>query len=407
MMRKYGVLILGVLLLLGYACGPSQEPAPSAPESTRPEAEAPQPAGADLSAQEPIKVGALFAITGPASNLGEPERNTALMIEQQINDAGGINGRPLQVIVEDTEGDEKVTVTKMNKLIKFDNVCAVIGPSRSGTSMAVKPIAEENQVPLLSCAAAIEIVQPLSKWVFKTPQSDSDCVIRIYEHMKTAGISKIAVMGESTGFGQSGRAQLKKLAPDMGITIVADESYNPADTDMTAQLTRIRGTDAQAVVNWSIVPAQSIIPKNMKQLGMTIPLYQSHGFGNLRYVQAAGEAAEGIIFPAGALLVAESLPDTHPRKALLLQYKKDYESEFGESASTFGGHAYDALHLVINAVKEVGPDRAKIRDFIENTKGFQGTAGTFNFSPEDHNGLTKDAFELITVKGGKFVPLQP
>ena len=407
MMRRTGILILGLLLLLGYACGPKPEPAPTAPESTRGEAAAPQPAGPDLSAQEPIKVGALFAVTGPASNLGEPERNTALLIEQQINDAGGINGRPLQVIVEDTEGDEKVTVTKINKLIKFDNVCAIIGPSRSGTSMAVKPIAEENQIPLLSCAAAIEIVQPLSKWVFKTPQSDSDCVVRIYEHMKAAGIAKIAVMGESTGFGQSGRNQLKKLAPDYGITIVSDESYNPTDTDMTAQLTRIRGTDAQAVVNWSIVPAQSIIPKNMKPLGMTIPLYQSHGFGNIRYAQAAGEAADGLIFPAGALLIAESLPDSHPRKALLLQYKKDYETEFGESASTFGGHAYDALHLVVNAIKEVGPDRAKIRDFIENTKGFQGTAGTFNFSPEDHCGLTKEAFELITVKGGKFVPLQP
>jgi len=407
MIRKYGVLILGVLLLLGYACGPKPEPAPSAPESTRPEAAAPQPAAPESASQEPIKVGALFAVTGPASNLGEPERNTAKMIERQINEAGGINGRPLQVIVEDTEGDEKVAVTKINKLIKFDNVCAVIGPSRSGTSMAVKPIADENQVPLLSCAAAIEIVQPLSKWVFKTPQNDSDCVIRIFEHMQTAGITQIAIMGESTGFGQSGRAQLKKLAPDYGITIVADESYNPADTDMTAQLTRIRGTAAQAVVNWSIVPAQSIIPKNMKQLGMTIPLYQSHGFGNIRYAQAAGEAADGLIFPAGALLVAESLPDTHPRKALLMQYKQDYESEFGESASTFGGHAYDALHLVVNALRAVGPDRAKIRDFIENTKGFHGTAGTFNFSPEDHCGLTKDAFEMITVKGGKFVPCNP
>ncbi len=356
---------------------------------------------------EPIKVGAIFAVTGPASFLGEPERNTATMIVDKVNEAGGINGRMIELIVEDSEGDDTKAVIAANKLIKRDTVCAIIGPSRSGTTMAVIEIMQENEIPLLSCAAAEAIVNPVKKWVFKTPQKDSDCVIRIYEDMKSKGINKIAIITGTTGFGKAGRDQLKKIAPDMGVEIVSDETYAPTDTDMTAQLTRIRGTDAQAIVNWSIVAAQSIVPKNMKQLSMEIPLYQSHGFGNIKYVEAAGDAANGILFPAGALLAADTLPDSHPRKQLLLDYTADYEAKFGGVASTFGGHAYDAMYMVVDALKAVGDDPAKLRGHIEQMQGFHGTAGTFNMSPEDHNGLTKDAFEMIQVKDGKFVLYQP
>ncbi|OPX25443.1 MAG: branched-chain amino acid ABC transporter substrate-binding protein [Candidatus Latescibacteria bacterium 4484_107] len=352
----------------------------------------------------PYKVGAVFAISGRASWLGEPERNTVQMIADEINAAGGINGHPLELIIEDTVGDATKTVNAVNKLIEKDQVAAIIGPSRSGTTMAVVPIVQKAQVPLVSCAAAEAIVTPVAErtWVFKTPQKDSDAVIRIYEHMKGAGISKVALITGTTGFGDQGRKQLLKYAGEMGITIVADETYGPADTDMTPQLTKIKNTDAQALVNWSIVPGQSTVLKNMRQLGMTITAYQSHGFGNIGYVKLAGEAAEGTVFPAGRVLVAEMLPDGNAQKKILVAYKQTYEQKFNEPVSTFGGHAYDALWLVIDALKTVGPNRAKIRETIENKKGFVGTGGIFNFSPEDHNGLTKDAFEMLTVKDGKF-----
>ena len=352
------------------------------------------------------KVGAIFAVTGPAAWLGTPERNTAKMIEEKINAAGGINGHPLEVIVEDTVGDATRTVTAAKKLITKDNVLAIVGPSRSGTTMAVIPIVEEAKVPLISCAAAESIVVPVKPWVFKTPQKDSDAAVRIYETMRKQGISKTAIITASTGFGDQGRKQLKKLAPEFGIEIVADETYGPKDTDMTAQLTKIKATEAQAVVNWSIVPGQVIVAKNMRQLGMKIPLFQSHGFGNIKYAQTAGEAGEGIIFPCGRLLAVDTLSDDHPQKEVLASYKKEYEAKFGEDVSTFGGHAWDGLHLVIAALREVGPDREKIRDYLENTKNFVGTGGIFNFSPEDHNGLTKDAFEMLTVKNEKFVVLK-
>ena len=356
--------------------------------------------------KEPYKVGAIFAITGPAAWLGTPERNTVKMIEEQINMSGGINGHPLEIIIEDTVGDPTRAVTAVKKLITKDKVLAIVGPSRSGTTLAVIPIVEEAKVPLISCAAAEAIVIPVKTWVFKTPQKDSDAAVRIYEYIKKQGISKIAIITGTTGFGDQGRKQLKKFAPEFGITIVADETYGPKDTDMTAQLTKIKASEAQAVVNWSIVPGQVIVAKNMRQLGMKIPLFQSHGFGNIKYAQMAGEAGEGIIFPCGRLLCVDTLPDNHPQKEVLAKYKKEYEAKYNEDVSTFGGHAWDALQIIIAALKAVGPDRTKIRDYIENTKNFVGTGGIFNFSPEDHNGLTKEGFEMLTVKNGKFVMLK-
>ena len=349
------------------------------------------------------KVGALLSVTGPAAWLGTPERNTVRMIEEEINEAGGINGHPLEVIVEDTVGDATKTVTAAKKLISQDEVLAIVGPSRSGTTMAVIPIVEEAEIPLISCAAAEAIVVPVKRWVFKTPQKDSDAAIRIYEYMKEQGISKIAIITGTTGFGDQGRQQLKKLAPDFDITIVVDETYGPADTDMTAQLTKVKASEAEALINWSIVAGQVIVAKNLRQLGVEIPLFQSHGFGNVKYAQTAGEAGEGIIFPCGRLLAVDSLLEGHPQKEVLTRYKEEYEAKYNEDVSTFGGHAWDALYLVIEALEEVGPDREKIRDYIENKKGFVGTGGVFNFSPEDHNGLDKYAFEMLMVKDQKFV----
>ena len=357
-------------------------------------------------ALESYKVGALFAVTGPASFLGEPEKKTVEMLVDQINKAGGINGHSLEVIVEDTKADATTCVNAMRKLIDMDKVCAVIGPSTSGESMAIKEIAQEKEVPLISCAAAQQIVVPVSKWVFKVPQMDSDCVRRIYDYMKEKGWSKVALITATTGFGKAGRDQLLGLAKEYNFEVVDDQTYGPTDTDMTVQLTHIKNSGAEAIVNWSIVPGQATVMKNAKQLELKMQFFQSHGFGNIKYVELAGDAAEGVIFPAGPLLAPEQLPDGHPQKEVLLRYKKDYESKYKEDVSTFGGHAYDALMLVADALRAVGPDKAKIRDHIESRKDFAGTAGVFKMSPQDHLGLDKTAFVMYVVKDGKFVMMK-
>jgi len=355
-------------------------------------------------AKETIKVGAILGVTGPAANLGGPEARTLEMLVQELNKKGGIKGNPVELIVKDSSASPEKAISFAKQLIDEEKVFAIIGPSTSGETMKIKTLAEDGKTILLSCAAAEAIVKPVGKYVFKTPQNDSHAVRKIYEHMKKAGIVKIGVVSSNTGFGKAGKEQLEKLAPEYGITIVANEVYDKEATDLTAVVTKLKAAGVQAFVNWSIEPAQAIVIKNARQIGLEIPIFQSHGFGNIQYVKAAGPAAEGVIFPAGRLLVAESLPTANKQKSLLVRYKKDYESRTHEDASTFGGHAYDAFTILVKAIETAGLDKEKVRTAIENTQGFVGTAGIFNFSAQDHNGLALDAFEMLTVKNGKFVP---
>ncbi len=356
---------------------------------------------------ETLKVGAILAVSGPAAFLGGPESRTIEMLADEVNQAGGVSGYKIELIIKDSGGSPEKAISFAKQLIEEEQVVAVIGPSTSGESMAVKKLFEESRTPLLSCAAAEVIVNPVASYVFKTPQSDSFAVKRIFMTMQEMGISKIAVLAGNTGFGKAGKEQLQAIAPTMGIEIVEAEVYDKDANDLSAVVAKIKANqDVQAVVNWSIVPAQAIVAKNMRQAGWNAPLFQSHGFGNIKYVESAGVAAEGIIFPAGRLLVADELPADHPQKQLLTEYKADYEGEFKEQASTFGGHAYDAFVILMTAIENGGTDQQSIRDEIEKIQGLPGTAGIFNFSATDHNGLGLDSFEMVTVKDGAFVPYE-
>ena len=354
-----------------------------------------------------IKIGAILSVTGPASNLGAPEAKTLEMLVEQTNAAGGIAGRKVELVLKDSMASPEKAISFARQLIEEEQVLAILGPTGSGETLKIKDICEENQTILMSCASGEAIVNPVAKWVFKTPQNDSFAVIWIYRYLKEKGISRIGVVVSNTGFGNLGKGQLEKYAPEYGIEILIAEVYDKEATDLTGVLTKVKAKDVQAVVNWSIEPAQSLVIKNMRQLGMNVPLFQSHGFGNIRYVEAAGQAAEGVIFPCGRLLVVDTLPAGHPQKALLEKYKGQYESKYKEDVSTFGGHAYDAFTILAEAIKRAGStDKEKVRQAIENLRGFAGTAGIFNFSAADHNGLDMSSFEMLTVKNGKFVLLK-
>ena len=353
--------------------------------------------------KEPYKVGAVFSVTGRTSFLGEPEKKTAVMIAEAINKVGGINGHPLELVIYDDESDETKAVLAVKRLLKKDKVPVIIGPSLSGNTLAVVKVMNDAKVPLVSCAASNKIVTPVvdRHWIFKVPQSDTHAVEKVYDHLLKRGINKIAIMSVSTGFGASGREELLRLAPQVGIEILADERYGPKDTDITAQLTRIRGTDAQAIVNWSVGPTQVLAVKNWHDLGMTkMPFYQSHGFGSRKNITLAAGAAEGVLCPLGRVNIPNLVPADNPQKKIIEIYNAAYQEKYKEPLSSFGGHGWDALNLVIDALKAVGPDSAKIRDYIETRTNFIGQHGVFNFSPTDHNGLTKEAFEMVVVKDG-------
>lgn len=362
-------------------------------------------AGVSAVSAETLKIGALLAVTGPASFLGGPEARTLEMMVDQINGGGGIGGKKVELLLRDTAGNSEKAISLGKQLLEEEKVLAVIGPSSSGETMAIKKIFEDGATPLISCAAAEVIVNPVASWVFKTPQNDSSAAIKIFKEMNRMGIAKIAVLVDNSGFGKAGREQLQKIAPEYKIDIVEAEVYDAKATDLSAVVAKIKANEAvQGVINWSVVPAQSIVVKNIRQAGWQVPIFQSHGFGNIKYVEAAGVAAEGVIFPSGRILMADHLPDGHPQKALLVQYIKDYEGKFKETASAFGGYAYDAMVILKKAIEIGGTDKAKIRTAIEGLKNLPGTSGVFNFSATDHNGLDLDAFEMMTVKDGKFVP---
>ncbi len=327
------------------------------------------------------------------------------MLVDDANNSGGIAGRKVELIIKDSQGSPEKAISFAKELIDEDQVLVIVGPSTSGESMKLKGLCEDSQTILVSCAAAETIVNPVARWVFKVAPMDSFAAQVIYATMKKMGISKVGALSSNSGFGQGGKAQLEKLAPENGITVVDAEVYDKDSTDLTGVLTKLKALRPQALVNWSTEPAQSIVPKNMKQLGFDVPLFQSHGFGNINYVTAAGKAAEGIIFPCGRILVADLVPAGHPQKQVLMAYKKAYETRFKEEVSTFGGHAWDSFYLIAQAVGAAGTDKEKVRDALEGITGFPGTAGIFSFSPKDHNGLTKDAFEMLTVKNGEFALL--
>ena len=394
-MMIVGVLVAGLALTF-CGCKKGGEQPPVKKPDEKPAVTAPSDAN-------PIKIGAIFAETGGAINLGLPEARTAKLFVDKLNQSGGLLGRKVELIVKDSGSTPANAISLAKQLIEEQKVLAIIGPSTSGETMAIKSICQENKTILLSCAAAETIVDPIASYVFKTPQKDSDAVRYIYKTLKDLGLTKVGVIYSTDGFGNAGKDQLNKLAGESGITIAIAEGYGTSETDLTAILTKLKGQDIQAVINWSIVSAQSLVAKNMKQIGLSVPLFQSHGYGNIKYVEAGGEAANGTIFPCGRLLVADVLPADHPQKALLVQYKTDYETLYKENASTFGGHAYDALLILTEAVKKAGStDSEKVREAIENLKGVVGTAGIFNFSATDHNGLALEAFEMLTVKDGKF-----
>jgi branched-chain amino acid transport system substrate-binding protein len=293
-------------------------------------------------------------------------------------------------------------VQACNKLLARKDVVAIIGPTLTGPSLAIANMCNRAKMPLISCAASVKITQPVLPYVFKTAQTDSLAVERLIDYLKKHKITRVAFINDSNAFGASGREQWLALSKNAGIKTVALESFNSGDTDMTSQLTKIRSANPQAVICWGTNPGPAIVAKNMRALGMKQLLFMSHGVSNPEFIKLAGSAAEGVTFPSGKIIVAKDIPASDPQKKVLMQYAEDYEKTYNKPASHFGGHAWDAFQLVVSAVRKVGTDRAKIRQAIENTKGFVGIGGVFNFSPKDHMGLTKDAFVMIQVRNGKW-----
>ncbi len=360
---------------------------------------------------EPVKIGAFFDLSGPAAFIGTPTKLVAEMVTEKINKEGGINGRPIQLIIGDSESDPTKAVMVYKKFISVDNVVAVIGPTRTDTGMAVKKLAHESQIPTVMTVGGDPVIMGGEKlgpfdWVFKTPQRSSTAVKKVYQYLKKRNVKNIALITASDGFGKDGKDWLVKFAPEFGLAIVADESFDPKDTDMTPQLTKIKATNAQYIVCWTIGPAGSIVAKNVKQLGIDKPLFQCHGLPDPKYIELAGGAAEGNLMPSTKLMAVDQLADADPQKKVIQEFIRLYNDvyQFNKQfpINTHSGYAWDAIYITANAMKMVGTDKAKLREAIQGTKGYVGISGIYNLTAEDHNGLDADSMIIVKIEGGKW-----
>ena len=353
-------------------------------------------------AQAEIKIGSVLSVTGPASFLGDPEKKTLEMYVAEINAAGGVNGQQIKVFIYDDGGDANKARTFATRLVEEDKVDAVVGGSITGTSMSMRDVYEEAKIPYIALAGAAAIVVPVRPYVFKTPHTEPMSCGKIFEDLKKRNLTKIAMISGTDGWGKAMREECLKMAPQSGVTVVKDEIYGATDSDMTPQLTNIKNTaGVQAVINCGFGQGPAIVTRNYRQLGISAPLYQSHGVSSKSYINLAGAAAEGVSLPAAALLVADKLPDSDPLKKVAMDYKTKFEKATGQPVSTFGGHMRDGLFILVEAMKRAkSADKAKVRDEIEKTKGFIGTGGVVNMSTQDHLGLDLTSFRMLEIKNG-------
>ncbi|MBM4339909.1 MAG: ABC transporter substrate-binding protein [Deltaproteobacteria bacterium] len=351
-------------------------------------------------AAEPIRIGSPLLLSGTGAYVGGAEKDTLEMMAADLNKAGGINGRPIEFIFYDEEGKPDVAVSMVKRLIQKDKVSAIVGISTSWTALPIIPIVEKDEIPTIILAAAIKIVDPVKKWVFKTPADDRIVTSKLLSYMQSQGIKRIALMSTQDGFGDGGRSEITAQAPSFGISIVFDDKYTMQDTDITPTLSKIKKTDAQAVINWSSQRAPIILTMNYRQIGLDLPLYQSHAAFSKDFLDATGKNSEGVKTAAMKFYGAEKLPDSDPQKKVILGYQEAYKKKYGKETNQFGGCALDGFNILVAALKKAGDDKNKLRDAIEQTKGYVGIHGVFNYSPTDHGGISKDSILMYQAAGG-------
>jgi branched-chain amino acid transport system substrate-binding protein len=390
---------LALVALMAAGCGSQTTTTTAAGGETSTTAAAAAPTG------DPIVIGAIVSATGPGAALGEQERNTLKMQQDLINATGGVLGRPLTIVIEDDKSDPKEAVTAANKLLQQDKAVALIASTISSSTLAVKPITAQKGVPQMAMAAANDITDKApTDWIWRTPQKDALAVQRALDYIaNTLKLKKIAVLHDENAFGSSGNAEIAKQAPSFGLEVVATESYKTADTDMTAQLTKIKGANPEALVVWGTNPGPALVAKNMKQLSMAIPYIGSHGIANQTFIKLAGDAAEGVVFPAGRLLVPSSITDPN-QKTVTDKFIHDYEFTYGSPPNPFAGYAFEAITILTDAIKRAGStDAAAIQTALDSTTGFAGPDGLYTYTKTNHDGLVASDMIMVKIQGGTWV----
>ncbi|OCA82959.1 ABC transporter substrate-binding protein [Pseudobacillus wudalianchiensis] len=388
MKKRILALLTVMMMLLLAACGGGDADSASGSDS-----------GKDSGGE--IKIGSVIDASGSASPLGKGEEETIKMIVDELNEKGGIGGKKIKLISIDSKSDQNEAVLATKKLIEQEKVTAIIGGTISGNSLAMIPLIEKAGIPYVSLAASKQVNNPDDKsprkWTFKTAQGDDVVIPKLLEYLEKQGLKKVAWLNVANSYGTSGHEEFAKLAGDHGVKAVIEEEFEATVNDAKSTLTRVKKAKPEAIIVWGTAQESAVVTKNIREIGMDVPVIESHGIGTKQFVELAGKAANGVVFPAGKLLVLNELDNNDPQKEKLTAFKEAYESKYSNAASTFGGHAYDAIHILAEAIEKGGTDKEKIREALEQTDGFIGISGTFKMSPEDHNGLKSDSLVMVKI----------
>ena len=355
---------------------------------------------------EPYKVGAILSLTGPYAALGASEKQALELEAKRINDAGGIAGRKLEVIIEDDATDEAKAVAAASKLIDQDGVIAILGATGTGQSMAIRNEVDRAEIPQISMAGGTAVTAKLDPQVFQTPWSNTIVVPYVVDAIAAEGHKKVGVLSDSGGYGKDGRAVILSAAPKAGVTVVSDQTFNPGDTDFSAQLTKIKNSGADSVLLWTAGKEGASIAKAARDLGISVPLYGGSGQAKLEFAKGAGAAAEGFVFGTGKSLLPSNWGTGTAEFTVVDDFSKRYSEAYGQAPDIFAGHAFDALAILEDALKrtEGDADPIKLTKAVEDTKGLTGFGGVFTFSDKNHNGLSAEDLALYRIVNGTWVP---
>lgn len=360
---------------------------------------------ASLAHAEPYKIGTILSTTGPAAFLGEDMKAGMEIAIDEINANGGINGEKIDWVFYDAESQTNKALGATRRLLSQDRVDILVGGGNmSGIAQAMVPLAERQETPFISTEGAASIVNPVEKreWIFKSTVDDSQVFARLGDYFKKKGIKKVALLYDTSGFGQAAADELRASADALGVEAVF-EAFGPADTDLTSQLTRIKNSGAEAVICWTVTPAGVIFIKQAKQLGLDDrTLIHSYGFVSQRYMELAGEDAKDVLLVSVKFPVGQDLPDSDPLKPSILALTDEFQQRYGRAPNQYVAQTYDAIHLAAIALEEGGKDKEKVRAALEGIKNYHGVGGVFNFSDTRHSGLSKEDIVLITWKDGRF-----
>ena len=353
--------------------------------------------------KEPIKIGVVLSDSGSAEPLGQPERKAIQLFVDDLNAAGGIDGYPVEVIIKDDQSDPNVALDATVELIEQEDVVAVIGTSTTGATLSMKQEATSQEIPQVCMAAGVVIMDDPIEWIFRTPPTSDEAGGNALAYIKDVlGLTRIALLYDTNAFGTDGKNTIETLAPEYGLEVVASVGYQTDDTAeaMDTYLTNIQAADPEIVVVWGTNPGPAIIAQQMRAKGMTQPYMGSHGIANQKFIELAGDAAEGVLFPAGKMLIWDVvLEEGSEEYEVIKNFSEAYEAEYGEQINTFAGHGWDAILIITEALKRAGAEAtpAQLRDEIEKTSGLAGTAGIFNYSSTNHNGLSPEDLVMIEV----------